>query len=65
MAKIGKERPNRARLEDHGERDKLDARLDEALKETFPASDSVAVTPPRWIRRVAKRSQKETASARS
>jgi hypothetical protein len=31
------------------ERDKqhLDERLDEALKETFPASDPIAVTPPR------------------
>jgi hypothetical protein len=26
---------------------RLDVRLDEALKETFPASDPVAVTPPR------------------
>jgi hypothetical protein len=25
----------------------VDARLDEALKETFPASDPVAITPPR------------------
>jgi len=25
----------------------LDARLDEALEETFPASDPIAVTPPR------------------
>jgi hypothetical protein len=26
---------------------RLDVRLDEALEETFPASDPVAVTPPR------------------
>jgi hypothetical protein len=31
-----------ARGEDHVER-----MLDEALKETFPASDPIAVTPPR------------------
>lgn len=27
----------------------LDEKLDEALKETFPASDPIAVTPPRRI----------------
>jgi hypothetical protein len=30
-------------------RDDLDERLDEALEETFPASDPVAVTPPRPV----------------
>jgi hypothetical protein len=29
------------------DRDCLDLRLDEALEETFPASDPVAITPPR------------------
>jgi len=27
----------------------LDRRLDEALEETFPASDPIAVTPPRRL----------------
>ena len=37
----------RSKPEKSSAHDKLDARLDEALKETFPASDPIAVTPPR------------------
>jgi len=41
----------RQQPKDHVEHATLDARLDEALKETFPASDPVAVTPPRKRKR--------------
>lgn len=39
-------RPNIGAISD-GYKDHLDERLDEALKETFPASDPIAVTPRR------------------
>jgi hypothetical protein len=40
----------RGKPDKSSERDELEARLDEALKETFPASDPVAVTPARRLR---------------
>jgi len=45
--------PQRAQPSEAGEQRRaqakrhLDERLDEALEETFPASDPIAVTPPR------------------
>lgn len=40
-------RPRDAVERKRDEKRHLDQKLDEALKETFPASDPIAVTPPR------------------
>ena len=40
-------RPRETAERKRDEKQHLDQKLDEALKETFPASDSVAITPPR------------------
>jgi len=40
-------KPKRPQSQHAAERKRLEAALDEGLKETFPASDAVAVTEPR------------------